>query len=226
MRKTSSERQCNIYYDIYLREMKDARIFSREISWDIMNVVRHAGARGTTAREIRDEFRLTPKGVKPVRYKYPMSTIYQALDNLEQTDWIRGTTRPTLPWGRPPRGESKRIGRNQERGGRPLKIYTFGLHLSPTIIVEDWFYEGIEPILKKYMPEIKKAWVEILQKIIDEMSNKDLKGFLPQDEIQECGFSHEGYEFITAISLGILNALEEEEEWKDFAKRNNIMKRE
>jgi len=224
MRKTLSERKCNIYYDVYVRGMKDAQIFSREISRDILNVVRQAGAMGTTAKEIRGKFRLTPESIKPARYKYPISTIYQALDDLEQTEWIRGTTRPTLPWGRPPYGERERIGRDQERGGRPLKIYTFNLHLSPVDIIDEEFYECIEPMLKKHVTEIKKIWIEILQKIIDEIGSGNLKKFLPQDEIQECGLSHEGYEFLTAISLGMLGVLEGEEEWKDFARKNKIMK--
>lgn len=194
-------------------------MFSREVSLDIIDAVRDAGARGISAKGIREEYMLAPG-----RHKYPMSTIYQALSGLEQSEWIKSTTRPILRWGRPPKGETERIGRDRVRGGKPLKIYTLGRHLTPIDLLDEEFTEDIAQLLKKHVEELKEVWTDTLQRIINEIGTGDLRRLLPQDEIQECGFSHEGYEFLTAISLGILKFIEDEDEWKALARKNKIIK--
>jgi hypothetical protein len=212
MEKAKPERKCNIYYDIWINNKTDAKIFSREISWDIIETVRKSGAKGITAKEISEE------------YKYPIKTIYQALNSLENSGWIDSTTRHTLHWGRSPAGERQRVGRDTIRGGKPREIYRLARHLTPTDLLDEEFSEEIAVLLKKCVKDIKEVWIGALQKIINEIGTEDFKKFLPLDEIQECDTNHEGYEFLTAISLGLLRFTEDEEEWKNFARKNKIIK--
>jgi hypothetical protein len=225
MRENLRSRKCNIYLDTIAvtNERKRAEVFSREISWDIWQVLREAGARGMTAKEIATAFRITPANVKPERYKYPISTIYQALDTLENLDLVESTTRATLPWGHPLKGERKRIGR--DRGGRPLKVYTSTIIDSPANFVEEGFLDKLWIVLEKYVPQIKENWIGLLENIMNEFNNSGLKDLLPQDEIHEmCGLSHEGIEFLRAISFGILQFIEDGEDWENFARKHRIMK--
>jgi len=224
MRKKNmpGQRNCNIYIDaLPVAWTKQGELFSKELTWDVFNALREAGARGLTAKEVREKFRLTSKGEKPA-YKYPTSTIYKALNDLEQMRVINAH-RATLDWGGSPHGERKRIGRNG--AGRPLRIYTAAILSSPEYSIEDGFYNDLQPILNKYVPEIRKVWVELLQKIVNEFKTEDLQKHFPQDMIHdECDLSHEGYEFITAISLAILAKIEEGDKWKDFARKAGFMK--
>jgi hypothetical protein len=49
-------------------------------------------------------------------------------------------------------------------------------------------------------------------------NNSELKDLLPQDEIHEmCDMSHEGFGFLSAISFGILQFIEDGKDWEDFA---------
>ena len=219
-------RKCNLYFDSLIVEEEDrktAEAFSREISWDIWRVLREAGARGMTAGEIAEALKTVSVEHESAGYKYPRSTIYQALDTLENIGFIESTTRGRLPWGRPITGERKRIGR--DRGGRPLKVYTANLQDATALLSQD-FAEELQPVIEKHAQEIKVKWMTLLESIIVEFkSDKDLSDFLPKDGIHErCGFSHEGYEFLEAVSLGFLAFIEEQPEWKEFARKNNIIK--
>lgn len=218
-------RKCNIYLDTVAvsEERTIAEIYSREISWDIWRVLKEAGAKGMTAKEIAENFRVTPAGVKPERFKYPMSTIYQALDNMKKAALVESTSRAVLPWGRPPKEAKKRVGR--DRNGRPLTVYTLDIADEPMDYVDKDFYDALEPVLEKYVPQIEEAWMAIMEKIMLEFSNDELKEFLPQDEIHpNCDLSHEGVEFLRAISYGILQFIEERSAWEDFAIKHKIMK--
>jgi len=222
MRKTSLDRKCNTYINTFILSLMDAQIFSREISWDILDVVRKAGARGIPAKGIREE--LEQEGV----HKYPMSTIFQALEELEHMEWVGSTTRPfpSLHRGRPSEVEIiEKKKKPQERGGRPSKVYTSRIW-SPISIINDEFLDEARPILEKNIAEIKEPWLQLLQKIVDQI--KDAKPTLfPQDPIHpDCGLSHEGYEFLMAVSWGVLSILEDEKEWKDLARKNKFMDRE
>ena len=226
MEKTSL-RRCNIYIDVIpVADKKMAEAFSREISWDIQEVVRKAGTRGMTAKEIAESFRITPKNVKPKRYKYPISTIYQALDILERERCLESTTRARSRWGHPSARAQKEKARISGDRGRPRKVYTACMLIIPRYLVEEDFLERIWPVLEKHVPDISKKWMEILRKIVSEFNSEHLKDYLPQDEIHGmCGESHEGMEFLRAISFGILQYIEEEVDgWKTFARKNRFMK--
>jgi hypothetical protein len=59
--------------------------------------------------------------------------------------------------------------------------------------------------LKRDVDELREKWLAILEKIVSAYQTDDLKKFLPQDAIhEECGWSHEGLEFLDATSLALL----------------------
>jgi hypothetical protein len=218
-------RKCNMYIDTIpiSFERKRAAVFSKEITWDIWQALLEAGAKGMTVKEILDKFRIDSANPRQPKYKYPKSTIYQALDAMEKIDCIESTTRAVLPWGHPPRGERARIGR--DGGGRPMKVYTAAILNSPGNVIEENFYDKLLPVLERCVPEIKEKWFQLLDKILSEFESQDLKAFLPQDDIHEmCGYSHEGIEFLRAVSYGIIQFIEDQTEWENFARKHKIMR--
>ena len=59
--------------------------------------------------------------------------------------------------------------------------------------------------LKKDVDELREKWLSILDKITSAYQTDNLKKFLPQDAFhEECGWSHEGLEFLNANSLALL----------------------
>jgi hypothetical protein len=228
MGKMTLPRKCNTYLDTIpvTSERKLAEVFSREISWDIWQVLREAGARGMTAKDVVRAFRTTPENVKQEGYKYPVSTIYQALDTLEKMGCVESTTRAVSAWGHPSREEKERRSRVGAHGGRPQKVYTAAILNNPGDPVAGDFLDKLWPVLEKHVPEIKERWIELLEKIMNEFNDAELKNFLPEDEIHEmCGLNHEGYEFIRAVSYGILQFIEDEvKEWEEFARKHRIVK--
>jgi hypothetical protein len=202
---------------------KRAAVFSKEITWDIWQALLEAGSKGMTVKEIMEKFRISSANTRLLKYKYPKSTIYQALDAMEKIDCVESTTRAVLPWGHPSRGERARIGRDS--GGRPLKVYTAAMLNAPGNLIEENFSDKLIPVLKKCVPEIKEKWFQLMDKILSEFESPDLKAFLPKDDMHEmCGYSHEGIEFLRAVGYGIIQFIEDQEEWENFARKHKLMR--
>ena len=64
-----------------------------------------------------------------------------------------------------------------------------------------------------------------LEKIVSEYQTDDLKKFFPQDAIHEAsGRSHEGLEFLFAISLELISKLLNGKDFDELARRHKFMK--
>lgn len=214
----NSQEECYIYLpSIPVESREQAMMLASEVCWDTIEVLRKRGIRGMTAKEIQEE--LKPKG-------YPQSTIYAALTQLERAAWIH-SRRPTFKWGRRGLKErvlEKRVGRDRVRGGRPRKVYR--VHEMWGVNFDDDFAESLDPIVEKYMPQLKETWIKILDNIIQEYRTAEkLKKFYPKDEIcPDCNFEHDAYEFLTAISFGMVRSIENQKEWEELAKKHGFLK--
>ena len=79
--------------------------------------------------------------------------------------------------------------------------------------------------MEKDVDELRKKWLSILEKIVSAYQSDDLKKFFPQDAIHdECGHSHEGYEFLDAISLALLWKILDGKDFDELARRHKFRK--
>ncbi len=79
--------------------------------------------------------------------------------------------------------------------------------------------------MEKNVNELREKWLSILEKIVSTYQTDDLKKFFPQDTIHEkCGCSHEGSEFLHAISLGLLEKILNGKDFDELARRHKFMK--
>jgi predicted ArsR family transcriptional regulator len=99
-------RKVNRYLiSIPIVDIHEAKILGSDTNWNIINVLRDAGAEGLSAEQISKEIRV------------PIHSVYGDLKQLQAAGLIEGTIRRPS-WGRPPK-ETK-----QRSGGKPTKIYT------------------------------------------------------------------------------------------------------
>ncbi len=67
--------------------------------------------------------------------------------------------------------------------------------------------------------------MSVLEKIVSAYETDELKKFLPQDAVhEECGYSHEGLEFLYAISLELLGRILNGKDFEDLARRHKFKK--
>jgi hypothetical protein len=73
--------------------------------------------------------------------------------------------------------------------------------------------------------ELRGKWLSILEKIVSAYEKDDLKKFFPQDAIhEECGYSHEGLEFLYAISLELVSEILHGKDFDELARSHKFMK--
>jgi hypothetical protein len=93
---------------------------------------------------------------------------------------------------------------------------------------DEEFIDSLDPILegmKKDVDELRQKWLSILEKIVSAYQTDDLKKFFPQDALhEECGHSHEGLEFLDAISRELLWKILEGKDFEELARKYKFMK--
>jgi hypothetical protein len=73
--------------------------------------------------------------------------------------------------------------------------------------------------------ELGEKWLTILEKIVSAYKTHSLKKFFPQDAIhEECGHSHEGFEFLYAISLELRREILHGKDFEQLARKHKFMK--
>ncbi len=79
--------------------------------------------------------------------------------------------------------------------------------------------------MEKNVDDLREKWLAILEKIVSAYQTGDLKRFFPRDPIHEkCGHSHEGMEFLDAISLQLLWEILNGKKFDDLAKKYKFMR--
>lgn len=185
-------RKVNRYFvTIPINSWQDAKLFSSETNWRLLETLRDAGIEGLTVEELAKKTR-TPK-----------STVYSILSKLQAGDWIESETR-RFGWGRPKKEVKRRF------GGKPARVYIENINWGSAEF-DDAFYNTLEPLLDHYKDHLKKHWLAILDEIVSKYeTDEELKEFFPKDSIhedEECGWSHEALEFLAAISLALLEKI-------------------
>lgn len=202
-------RKVNRYFvTIPVSKWQIAKLLGSETNWKILEVLRDVGQQGLSVEEISEKI------------KVPISSVYSILSKLAAADLVESTMRRPS-WGRPSRGTTQRF------GGKPTRVFIQSAPWGNNQFDEE-FIKSLDPVLEgmeKNVIELEEKWLSVLDKIVSTYQNDYLKKFFPQDAIHEaCGRSHEGDEFLYAISLALLSKMMESRQFEDLAKRHGFMK--
>ena len=187
---------------------QDAKLLGSETNWKILETLRDAGVDGMSAEEISE------------RMEVPVSSIYSILNKLEAANMVESSMR-RLRWGRP----KKEV--NQRLRGKPTKVFIERIGWDLGECDED-FTESLDDVLEAMRKETDKLegkWLSILEKIVMAYQTNDPKGLFPKGAIHDgCGWSHEGLEFLYAISSELLRKILEDEKFGELGRRHKFMK--
>jgi DNA-binding transcriptional ArsR family regulator len=202
-------RKVNKYFvTVPVSDWQDAKLLGSETNWKILEALRDVGINGLSAQEISEKIRV------------PIASIYNNLSKLTAAKLIESTAR-RQHWGRPSK-EAK-----QHSGKKPTGVYIESVPWGESEFDEE-FIKSLDPILEdmeKNVSELGEKWLSILDKIASTYQTNDLKRFFPQDAIHEtCGRSHEGLEFLYAISIALLWKILEGKHFEELATKHKFMK--
>jgi len=204
------EKKRNSYLlTIPVSSWEEAQLLGSETNWTILETLRDAGIEGLTVEEIAK------------KTKTPKSTVYNVLSKLQAANLV-GSRKERKKWGRQPTEV------NQRFHGKSRRVYFEEVEWGFFEFEEDFFFT-LEPILEKHKDKIKKVWFDVLEEIVQKYkTDEELNRFFPTDRICEnCEYSHEGIEFLTAISLAMITKFitERDEDFERFAKKYDITSR-
>jgi hypothetical protein len=201
-------RKVNKYFvTIPVSDWEIAKLLGSETNWKILEVLRNVGIDGLSAKEISEKIRV------------PIASVYNILSKLAAANYVESTKK--RPWGRPSKEDKQRF------GGKPTNVFTENVPWGYSEFDEE-FVNSLDPVLEnmeKNVDELREKWLSILDKIASTYKTDDLKNFFPQDTIhEECGYSHEGLEFLRAISLNLLWKILDGKDFEELAKRHKFKK--
>lgn len=202
-------RKVNKYFvTIPVSNWQSAELLGSETNWKILEVLRDVGINGLSAEEISEKIRV------------PKSSVYSILSKLAAASLVESTMRRPH-WGHPLKEAKQRF------RGKPTKVFIQNVPWGYSQFDEE-FVDSLDPILedlKNNVDDLREKWLSILEKIISAYQTNDLKKFFPQDAIhEECGHSHEGYEFLDAISVALLWTILEDKDFDELARRHKFKK--
>jgi DNA-binding transcriptional ArsR family regulator len=202
-------RKVNKYFvTIPVSNRQIAKLLGSETNWKILEALRDVGQDGLSAEEISE------------RIGVPISSVYSILSKLAAADWVESTMRRP-PWGRPSKEAKQRFGE------KPKRVFIEYVPWGHSEFDQE-FIQSLDPVLEdmeKNVDDLREKWLSILEKIITAYQTNDLKKFFPQDAIhEECGYSHEGTEFLYAISLELLERILNGKDFEELARRHKFRK--
>ena len=183
---------------------RTADMLKREALWEVFETIRSSGMKGVTVKEIVEKIR------------EPVSTVYNAINQLEREGYIHGMKPSKLKaaWGH--RRKTERLpGKTPKRYFEACEKKSAMDHREEgerdnpwgDVIFYDTFFHEIGHLIEK-----EPGLAEVREKVLDFVenfykskilySNSKIKKLLPDKEIcPYCNRSHEGYEFFKAIIL-------------------------
>jgi predicted ArsR family transcriptional regulator len=202
-------RKVNKYFvAIPVSNWQIAKLLGSETNWKILEVLRDVGIGGLSAEEISKKIRV------------PKSSVYSILSKLAAANWVESTMK-RQHWGRPSKEAKQRF------GGKPTRVFIENVPWGCNEFEEE-FIKSLDPILEdmeKNVDELREKWLSILEKIVSAYQTEDVEKFFPQDAVhEECGYSHEGTEFLTAISFNLLWKMLEGKDFEELARRHKFKK--
>ncbi len=188
---------------IPVADWQTAKMLGSETNWKILELLREAGIEGMSAQEIAKCAEI------------PISSVYAVLNELTAADFVESKIRRQA-WGRPPK-EAKQ--RSSDRG-KPASAYIQEAPWGDSIFDAE-FDESMNYVLQhseKEVTELKEKLLSFLDKAVPMYQADDqLEKFFPQDKIHECGESHEGMEFLNAVTIKAIYEIYKSKEFSELA---------
>jgi DNA-binding transcriptional ArsR family regulator len=162
----------------------EADILSKESTWNILEYLRKAGARGTTADELSKSLNLPP------------SIVYATLKELRRLKFVFIYPREK---GRSPKDRRKRYLSHKSTWGK--------------YAVEPGFLSAMEfaGVGDMVIQSLRPSLIDVLGKTFEQFkTRKELRTFLPvagdSNICPNCGRSHEAMEFIYAVIIRAIDS--------------------
>lgn len=174
-------------------DKQEARNLGSSSAWEVLEELREVGLDGLTVEEISKKLDL------------PKSTVYGVLSKLQAARWVEPRRSPRK-LGRP----SAKRQAETIRTGRMRQIYVEKIPWGDTEFDDD-FKDVLDPAIKEVFEkqEVVESFVNALDKILAKLAaGEKSKKFLPsRDLCPKCKTSHEAYEFLQAICIGLTSTL-------------------
>jgi hypothetical protein len=178
-----------------------AEFLQNRNNWEIANALIDAGIEGMTSQELAKKLN--------IGYKVVADT----MKHLAQMGWIT-SERPKPRVGRPAKGIQRRDFR------KPPYLHVWKYFDSFEPIPREDFEDYCTRILDKHAGDFRQ-FISLIDGIVDEM--KSSAEFYPKESvIHECGWNHEGYEFIKGFLYAFLNWLESNAEFQTLLKKSKF----
>ncbi len=190
-----------------VEDPNEAELLQTRHVWDIMDVIRDAGAEGITSKKISEQLNL------------PYPTVADLTKRLTHVRWIISEP-PQRILGRPRKGKERREFR------KPSKVHSLklGLHMPE---VWDEFYEFCKDRfgVSKYAEQVRPICLVVDNVLTEVQANPR---FAPKEPIHDdCGASHDGYECVSAILSNLVKwLLEDSEEFRNILIKHKLANRE
>lgn len=180
-----------------IADRTDADFLQNPNNWKITLAILDAGSQGITSGELAEKLNIS--------YKIVADTARR----LSQMKWITSEP-PKRTLGRP-KADEKRDFR------KPAKLHMWNLLRSFEPVVEADFAERCSEVFDKHERDFK-PFITALGQVISEIKSS-YQMIVP---IHECGWSHEGYEFVRGILYTLLDWLEEKAEFQDILQKHEL----
>jgi predicted transcriptional regulator len=174
-------------------DKQEARNLGSSSAWEVLEELRDVGLDGLTVEEISKKLEL------------PKSTVYGVLSKLQAAGWVE-PRRSLRKLGRP---NAKRK-EETTRTGRMKQIYVEKIPWGD-IEFDDEFKDVLGPAITRVFEkhETVELFVDAIDRILANLAlGEKSRKFLPSRELcPKCKTSHEAYEFLQAICIGLTSVL-------------------
>lgn len=216
----------------YCRDDMDLEILNKDTNRTILEALRDAHPSGLTAHDIQKKTRL------------PMNTIYSQLKELYREYFVMETEnkKQPKPRGRPSIKKTKNT--NTRHRGEVINEDSSGVYdthegeeegkiqLAPgNVQFSSKFIESWENVVEKSdedeISPVLMAFIEKIYRRTIESNDSITKSFAPVKNVQQCcyqcGVNHEARDFLRAISVYLIDRLQNSKVYVEFLKSNDLL---
>jgi hypothetical protein len=181
-------------------DRKDAEFLQSQNNWEIVNAIMDAGVEGITSKQLAKDL--------SINYKVVADTA----KHLAQMGWI-SSERPKQKVGRPPRGLQRRDFR------KPSNIHVWSAIDSFEPVLSENFEDRCKEVFDKYGHDFQQ-FIDITSQVIAEM--EVFPEFHPREPVHDCGWSHDGHEFLKGVLYAFLSWLESNPHFQEVLKKHKL----
>jgi hypothetical protein len=179
-----------------------AEFLQNRNNWEIVNAIMDAGVRGTTSKQLAEQLDINCKVVTEITR------------HLAQMEWTTSES-PKRKLGRP-RKETQRPKLLDFR--KPSLVHVWASLDSFEPQLDEEFRDYCAKILDNHVDAFGE-FLAALDRIVAEMKQSK---FYPREPVHDCGWSHDGYEFIKALLYEVVAWLESNARFQAVMKKYEL----